>query len=87
MVASRQVETPFYTGVGRQRGMWFGAFAKIIGRSVIYFLSKFNVPAAKGESVDLLKFAAPEIAEVVSGKEIQNSCKECRKTDLEKTAG
>ena len=67
MVASRQVEFPFYRGVGR-RGRGFGALAQVIGRTAIPFLRKYIVPAAKRVGADLLKFAGPEIAEVVSGR-------------------
>ena len=31
MVASREVEIPYYRGVGRQRGRGFGALAQVIG--------------------------------------------------------
>ena len=68
MVASREVEIPFYRGVGRQRGQGFGALAHAIGRTAIPFLRKNIIPAAKRVGADLLKFAVPEIAEVVSGR-------------------
>ena len=68
MVASRQVDIPYYRGVGRQRGRGFGALAQVIGRTAIPFLRKYIVPAAKRVGVDLLEFAVPEIAEVVSGR-------------------
>ena len=68
MVASRQVEIPFYRGVGRQRGWGFGALAQFIGRTAIPFLRKYIEPAAKRVGSDLLEFAVPEIAEVVSGR-------------------
>ena len=67
MDASRQIETPFYRGVGRQRGRGFGALAQVIGRTAIPFLLKYIVPAAKRVGADLLDFAVPEVAEVVSG--------------------
>ena len=66
MVASRQVEIPFYRGVGRQRGRGLGALAQIFGRTATPFLRKFILPAAKRVGADLLEFAAPEVAEVVS---------------------
>ena len=66
MVASREVEIPFYIGVGRQRGLGFGALARVIGRTAIPVLRKRIVPAAKDVGADLLEFALPEIAEVVS---------------------
>ena len=62
MVASRQVETPYYRAVGRQRGRGFGALAQVIGRTAIPFLRKYIVPAAKRIGADMLEFAAPEIA-------------------------
>ena len=68
MVASRQVEIPYYRGVGRQRGRGFGALAQVGGRTAIPFLRKYIVPAAKRVGADLLQFAVPEIAEVVSGR-------------------
>ena len=68
MVALRQVEIQFYRGVGQQRGRGFGALAQDIGRTAIPFLRKYIVPAAKRVGADLLEFAVPEIAEVVSGR-------------------
>ena len=68
MVASRQVEIPFYRGVGRQRGRGFNALAQVIGRTAIPFLRKYIVSAAKRVGANLLEFAVPEIAEVVSGR-------------------
>ena len=68
MVASREVEIPFYRGVGRQRGRGFRALAQVIGRTAIPFLRKYIVPAAKRVGADMLKFAVPESAEVVSGR-------------------
>ena len=68
MVASRQVEISFYRGIGRQRGRGFGALAQVIGKTTFAFLRKNIVPAAKRVGADLLEFAAPEIAEVVTGR-------------------
>ena len=68
MVALRQVEIPFFRGVGQQRGRGFGASAQDIGRTAIPFLRKYIVPAAKRVGADLLEFAVPEIAEVISGR-------------------
>ena len=70
MVASRQVEIPFYRGGGRQRGRGFDALLQVIGRTAIPILRKYIVPAAKRVCADLLEFAVPEFAEVVSGKKI-----------------
>ena len=70
MVASRQVDIPFYRGVGRQRGRRFGALAQTIGRTEIPFLLKNIVPAAKRVGADLLEFTVPEIAEVVMVEKI-----------------
>ena len=68
MVASRQVEIPYYRAVGRQRGRGFGALAQVIGRTVFPFLRKNVIPAAKRVGADVLESAVPEIAEVVSGR-------------------
>ena len=68
MVASRQVEIPYYRAVGRQKGRGFGAPAQVFGRTAIPFLRKYIVPAAKRVVADLLESAVPEIAEVVSGR-------------------
>ena len=54
MVASRQVDIPFYRGIGRQRVRRFGAFAPVIGRKAIPFLRKYIVQAAKSVNADLL---------------------------------
>ena len=69
MVASRQVEIPFYTSVGRQRGRGFGALIQVIGRTANPFLRQYIVPAAKRVGADLLEIAVPEIADVVGGRE------------------
>ena len=69
MVASRKVELPYYKGLGRQRGRMFGALAQAIGRTAITFLKKYVVPAARRIGADMLEFAVPEIADVVSVKQ------------------
>ena len=88
MVASREVEIPFYRGVGRQRGRGFGAFARVIGRTATPFLRKYIVPAAKRVGADLLEFAVPEIAEVVSGrKNFKSASKSVGRQTLRKQLG
>ena len=88
MVASREVEIPYYRGVGRQRGRGFGALARVIGRTAILFLRKYIVPAAKRVVADLLQFAVPEIAEVVSGrKNIKSAAKSVGRQTLRKQLG
>ena len=88
MVASRQVEIPYYRAVGRQRGRGFGAVAQVIGRTAIPFLRKYIVPAAKHVGADLLEFAVPEIAEVVSGrKNFKTAAKSVGKQTLKKQLG
>ena len=85
MVASRQVEVPYYRGVGRQGGRGFGALAQVIGRTAIPFLHKYIVPAAKRVGADLLEFAVPEVAEVVSGrKNFKTAAKSVGKHTLRK---
>ena len=68
MVASCQVEIPFHRGIGRQRGRGFGTFAQVIEGTAIQFLREYIAPAAKRVGADLLENAAPESAEVVSGR-------------------
>ena len=88
MVASRQVEIPFFRGVGRQRGRGFGALAQVIGRTAIPFLRKYVVPAAKRLGADMLEFAAPEIAEVFSGRmNFKTTAKNVGRQTLKKTVG
>ena len=85
MVASSQVEIPYYRGVGRQRGRGFGELAQVIGRTAIPFLRKYIVPAAKSVGADLLDFAVPGIAEVVSGrKNFKTAAKSVAKQTLKK---
>ena len=88
MVASRQLEIPYHRSVGRQRGRGFGALAQVIQRTVIPFLRKYIVPAAKRVGADLLEFAVPEIAEVVSGrKNSKTAAKSVGKQTLKKQLG
>ena len=88
MVASRQVEIPYYRGVGRQRGRGFGALPQFIGRTAIPFLRKYVVPAAKRIGADMLEFAAPEIGEVFSGrKSFKSAAKSVGKKTLKKQLG
>ena len=55
MVASKQVEIPFYRSIGRQRGRGFGALVQVVGRTAIDFLRKYIVPVAKPVGADLLE--------------------------------
>ena len=88
MVASRQVEIPYYRAVGRQRGRGFGALAQVIGRTATPFLRKYVVPAAESVDADLLEFAVPEIAEVVSGrKNFNTAAKSVGRQTLRKQLG
>ena len=88
MVASRQVEIPYYRAVGRQRGSGFGALAQVIGRTAIPFLRKYVVPAAKRIGADMLEFAVPKIAEVVSGgANFKTTAKSVEKKTLKKQMG
>ena len=87
MVASRQVEIPYYRGVGRQHGRGFGALAQVIGRTAIAFLRKYIVPAAKRVGADLLEFAARQIGEVFGARKSFKSAAKCGKANSEKTIG
>ena len=88
MVASRQVEIPYYRAAGRQKGRGFGALAKVFGRTAIPFLRKYVVPAAKRIGADMLEFALPEIAEVVKGrKKFKTAANSVGKQTLRKRLG
>ena len=88
MVASRQVEIPYYRAVGRQRGRGFGTLAQVIGRTAIPFLRKYIVPATKRVGADLMELAVLEIAEVVSGrKNLKTTAKSVRKQILKRQLG
>ena len=88
MVASRQVEIPYYNAVGRQRGRGHGALALVTWRTTVPILRKYVVAAAKLVVVDVIEFAAPKIAEVVSGRErLKSTAKKIWKTYFEKTIG
>ena len=88
MVASRQVEFPYYRAVGRQKGRGFGALAQVIGRTATPFLRKYVAPAAKRIGADMLEFAAPEIGEVFSGrKSFKSVTKSVGRQTLKKQLG
>ena len=87
MLASRQVEIPYYRGFDRQRGRGFGALAQVIGRTTIPFLRKYIVPAANRVGADFLEFAVPEIAEAVSGRKNYKTAKSVGRQALRKQLG
>ena len=87
MVASRELELPYYRGVARQRGRGFGALAQVIGRTAVPFVRKFIVPAARRVEADLLEYAVPEKAEVISGKKNLKSAAAVGKKTLRKQLG
>ena len=88
MIASRQVEIPYYRAVGRQMRRGFGALAQVIGGTAIPFLPKYVAPAAKRVGADLLEFAAPEIGEVISGrKNFKTAARSVAKKTLKKHLG
>ena len=88
MVASRQLEIPFYRGIGKQRGGGLGALAQVIGRAANRFLRKHIVPAEKHVGADFLEFAVPEIAQVVGGrKNIRTAAKSVGRQILRKQLG
>ena len=60
------MEIPYFWGTGRQRGRGFTALAQDIKRNSVPFLRKSVVPAAKRVDADLLEFAVPEIADIVT---------------------
>ena len=87
MVASGQVEIPYYRGFGRQRRRGFGALAQLIGRTATPVLREYVVPAAKRTGADILEFTAPEIGEVTSGrKSFKSAAKSVGKQILKKNS-
>ena len=68
MAPARQVEIPFYGGIVRLRRRGFGALSQCIGRTAIPLSRSYIVIAAERVGADLLDFAAPEFAAVVSGR-------------------
>ena len=88
MVASREVEIPFFRGIGRQRGRGFGAHAQVIGKTAIPFLRKYIVPAAKRVGANLLEFAVSEIAQDVRDrKSFKTAAKSVGRQTLRKQLG
>ena len=88
MVASNTLELTYYKGIGRQRGRGFGALAQLIGRTAIPFLKKYIVPAAKRVGADLLEFAVPEVANVLSRKKnFKTAAKSVGRQTLRKQLG
>ena len=88
MVASRQVENPFYRDNAGHRGREFGALAQVIGRTASPFLRKHIVPLAKRVGADLLEFAVPEFSQVVSGrKKFKTAGKNVARHPLRKQLG
>ena len=88
MVTSNTLELPYYKGIGRQRGRGSGAPAQVIGRTAFPFLKKYIVPAAKRVGADLLEFAVPEVADIVSGKKnVKTAAKSVGRQTLRKQLG
>ena len=54
---------------GKTTTTGFGALPQVIGRTAIPFLKKYVVPGARRIGADMLGFAVPKIADVVSGKQ------------------
>ena len=74
--------------MGQQRGRGFGALAQVTGRTAILFLRNYIVPAAKRLGADLLEFAVPEVADVVSGKKnLKTAVKNVGRQTLRKQPG
>ena len=68
MIESNTIELPYGERIGRQKRRGFGALMQVFGRTATPFTGKNVVSAAKRVGADLLKFAVPEVANVVSGK-------------------
>ena len=77
MVASNALELPYYKDIGRQRGLGFGVLAQVFGRTALLFLRKYIIPSSERVGADLLEFAVPEVADVVSGKKNFKTAAKC----------
>ena len=82
MVASRQVEIPYYRAVGRQRGRGFVALAQAFRKTAISFLCRPSGKTQKRIGADMLEFAAPEIGEVISGRKSPKTAAKVWETKL-----
>ena len=69
MVAQNSADFPIFRGHARHRGRVFGALSQTLGRTAIPLIKKYIVPAAKRVGAELFESAAPEIGEVVSGRQ------------------
>ena len=88
MAAQNSADFPFSRGHAAEHGRTFGALVQTLGRTAIFFIKKYLVPAAKKIGADLFQIAAPEIGEIVCGrKNTQNNCKTCRQKNSSKTIG
>ena len=85
MVASTLVEIQFYRGFQRQGGC--GSDQEYWENCNSIPVQRYR-PSCKPVGVDLLEFAVPEIADVVSGrKKFTTAAKNVKKTNSEKTIG
>ena len=72
MVASRQVEIPFYRGIGRQLKRGFNSSSYWVNHNSLS--AQIYCPGSiKRLGADLLEFVAPEIADVVSSRKISKT--------------
>ena len=65
MVASTQLENPYYGVIGRQRGREIGGLAQAIERTAFPSIRKYFLPAAKRLGANWIKSAASKFAEIV----------------------
>ena len=87
MVASRQVEIPYYRGVGRQRGRGFGALAQVIGRTAIPFLRKYIVLAAKRVGADFWKLLCQKLQMLLVVERVSRQLESVGRQTLRKQLG
>ena len=79
---------PQFSGVPRQRGRGFGAFAGTVARTAFPILKKYFFPAAKRIGRDLIESTVPEIENVVSGKSsVRKALKKLASSTLRKQIG
>ena len=88
MVASNTLGLRYCKCIGRQRRRGYGPLSQVTGRTTIPVLRKLIVPAAKHVGADLLEFAVPEVADVVSErKKFETAAKNVGRQTLRKKLG
>ena len=79
MIALGRTEIPLFKGIGHQRGMVFGGFAQVDGRTASPSLTKGVVPATKRVSANVFEVAETKTADGVCGRKLSSQLKKLQK--------